>query len=167
MLRGVWGEHAKLANNMNYGGPDCAAEAPVYFKWLCTLSLVSSLGQAVTHAHHLLSSICTYPSLLTVCLQAPFYIIQMRYSLELKSQQFTQRYKHLASKGKLGPNIVEQLMGLASLGCIVYNIVAKYHDETMIFMLNPCHFLSVSGKKLLASLLTALIELPFNLNPMV
>ena len=41
MLRGVWGEHSKLGNNLNYGGPDCAAEAPLYFKPLCILALVS------------------------------------------------------------------------------------------------------------------------------
>ena len=32
MMRGVWGPHSKLENNLNYGGPDCAAEAPIEFK---------------------------------------------------------------------------------------------------------------------------------------
>ena len=41
LIRGVWGPHSKLGNNLNYGGPDCAAEAPVWFKVAVVLVLVS------------------------------------------------------------------------------------------------------------------------------
>ena len=41
LLRGVWGEHSKLGNNLNYGGPDCAAEAPISFKLAVNMALVS------------------------------------------------------------------------------------------------------------------------------
>ena len=41
LLRGVWGEHSKLGNNLNYGGPDCAAEATVSFKLAVNMALVS------------------------------------------------------------------------------------------------------------------------------
>ena len=42
MLRGVWGPHSKLGNNLNYGGPDCAAEAPISFKVTVMAFLVSA-----------------------------------------------------------------------------------------------------------------------------
>lgn len=51
MLRGVWGPHSKLQNNLNYGGPDCAAEAPISFKLMVMVSLVSlisSMGKRTT-----------------------------------------------------------------------------------------------------------------------
>ena len=41
LIRGVWGPQSKLGNNLNYGGPDCAAEAPVWFKVAVVLVLVS------------------------------------------------------------------------------------------------------------------------------
>ena len=41
-LRGVYGEHAKV-QNLNYGGPECAAMLPDDFKIFANLALVSSL----------------------------------------------------------------------------------------------------------------------------
>ena len=41
MLRGVWGPHSKLGSNLNYGGPECAAEAPISFKVAVMLVIVS------------------------------------------------------------------------------------------------------------------------------
>ena len=38
----------------------------------------------------------------------------------------------------------EVAFGLMLVGCLIFNIVSKYHDETMIFMLNPCHVTAVS-----------------------
>ena len=43
MLRGVWGPHSKLENNLNYGGPDCAKEAPPEFKIAISALMVSAL----------------------------------------------------------------------------------------------------------------------------
>lgn len=39
-LRGVYGEHSKH-NNLNYGGPECAALLPTEFKIMTLLVLVS------------------------------------------------------------------------------------------------------------------------------
>jgi hypothetical protein len=41
-LRGVYGEHSKH-NNLNYGGPECAALLPTEFKIMTLLVLVSLL----------------------------------------------------------------------------------------------------------------------------
>mmetsp|Transcript_24800 Transcript_24800/g.33186 ORF Transcript_24800/g.33186 Transcript_24800/m.33186 type:complete len:109 (-) Transcript_24800:346-672(-) len=34
-------------------------------------------------------------------------------------------------------------MGFIQIGCLTFNTLSKYDDETMIFMLNPCHLTSL------------------------
>ena len=41
LIKGVWGPSAKLENNLNYGGPDCASEATVTFKLSMIAIIVS------------------------------------------------------------------------------------------------------------------------------
>ena len=40
LTRGVWGPHSKLKDNLNYGGPDCYAEASPWFKFTINACLV-------------------------------------------------------------------------------------------------------------------------------
>lgn len=47
-LRGVYGEHSKH-NNLNYGGPECAALLPTEFKIMTLLVLVSVNSSLMTH----------------------------------------------------------------------------------------------------------------------
>jgi len=47
-LRGVYGEHSKH-NNLNYGGPECAALLPTEFKVMTLLVLVSFAERLMTH----------------------------------------------------------------------------------------------------------------------
>ena len=48
MLRGVWGPHSKLENNLNYGGPECANEASYWFKIAVSAILVSQFSFILT-----------------------------------------------------------------------------------------------------------------------
>lgn len=68
----------------------------------------------------------------------------MRYGLRVKFESFSHRYEVLKRKGKLHPNFAEKVVGAAQSFNLLYNIYAKYQDETMIFMFNPCHFTAVS-----------------------
>ena len=63
-----------------------------------------------------------------------------RYAMKVKNSEFESRYKVLQRKGKLSPNAIERVMGIILLLCLFHFIMSKYEDETMIFMLNPCHF---------------------------
>lgn len=63
----------------------------------------------------------------------------LRYGVRVKNADFDQRYKALQSKGRLSSNVAEKITGAALIFCLVFFIRAKYDDETMIFMLNPCH----------------------------
>ena len=58
-LRGVYGEHSKH-NNLNYGGPECAALLPTEFKIMTLLVLVSAPKLTVTLAAlpNLLLEVC-------------------------------------------------------------------------------------------------------------
>ena len=58
-LRGVYGEHSKH-NNLNYGGPECAALLPTEFKIMTLLVLVSAPKLTVTLAAlpNLLPEVC-------------------------------------------------------------------------------------------------------------
>ena len=58
LLRGVWGPHSKLGENRNYGGPDCAAEAPISFKLAVMGGLVSQLP--LTPEIWLPNSVCVF-----------------------------------------------------------------------------------------------------------
>ena len=40
-VRGVWGEHSLFQNDNNYGGPDCAAQYSLEFRFISALLLVS------------------------------------------------------------------------------------------------------------------------------
>lgn len=82
LSRGVWGPHSKLGNNLNYGGPDCAAEGSPWFKVLCIAALM------------------------------PYLLYFLRKASAVKEAEFDHRHKHLSERGKLGPNMVEIAMGL-------------------------------------------------------
>ena len=57
----------------------------------------------------------------------------------MRNEDYEQRYAALKKKGKLYPNMVEIIMGLTLVFCLCFFSASKYEDETMIFMLNPCH----------------------------
>ena len=40
-VRGVWGENSQFPNDMNYGGPDCAVQYSLLYRWSWALILVS------------------------------------------------------------------------------------------------------------------------------
>ena len=50
----------------------------------------------------------------------------------------------LKRQNKLNPGLFEILLGLAYVGVHAGNWYYKYHAETMIFLLNPCHVVAVS-----------------------
>ena len=40
LVGGIWGPNSKFGNNLNYGGPDCAAEASIEFKLAFMLVMI-------------------------------------------------------------------------------------------------------------------------------
>ena len=59
--------------------------------------------------------------------------------LKLRNKDYPRRLAYLEKNNRLEPSLVEKLMGLALIATVVLNCYFKYHTETMIFMLNPCH----------------------------
>ena len=59
--------------------------------------------------------------------------------LKLRNKDYPRRLTYLTKHDKLSPNLAEYLMGLALIATVIINCYYKYHTETMVFMLNPCH----------------------------
>lgn len=59
-VRGVWGPYAKLPNDLNYGGPECAAEAPNEFKYITMAVLVSHFSTFYYQSCWALGTILVY-----------------------------------------------------------------------------------------------------------
>ena len=49
----------------------------------------------------------------------------------------------LQARGMIKPSRVEVFFGLINVVVLITNVYLKYEAETMIFMLNPCHFVAV------------------------
>jgi hypothetical protein len=124
MVRRVWGPDSPYGDNINYGGPSCAKESS--FEWKLGVNLVA----------------------------LPFEILIFWYLLDSADKQFRVRYARLKAQNNLNPNMWEILLGLCYVAIIFGNLYTKYEEETMIFMLNPCHM--VANTQLL------LAFLPFN-----
>ena len=122
-VRGVWGEHSQFPNDMNYGGPECAEQYSWTFRFVWAVILVSQ--QLVHNSWFLIQLI---PEL--------FFL---NIGLKLRNKDYPKRLAYLTKHDKLSPNAVEYLMGLALVATVIINCYYKYHTETMVFMLNPCH----------------------------
>ena len=71
--------------------------------------------------------------------QIPYQLYFIRHGLRVKNADFEKRYAALEKKGNLNPGFFEIVMGLSLVFCLGFCTLSKYDDETMVFMLNPCH----------------------------
>ena len=66
----------------------------------------------------------------------------LRKGLALRSTDYASRFEFRQKNNLLAPNWFEIAMGVILFGTVVVNCYYKYHSETMVFMLNPCHVVS-------------------------
>lgn len=103
-LKGVYNETFEVLYN---GGPECAKESSLEFKFWLTLRLV------------------------------PWYLIGA--FVFYKFMKSADERKSISPV----PSILERLMGLVCFGCYFLQIYLKIHSNTLIFILNPCHLITL------------------------
>lgn len=111
-MRGVYGEHSKH-NDMNWGGPECAATIPTNFRVFVILLLL------------------------------PYQIYVYNYAFAEASKQQSKRYSQLEKARLIKPCLIEKMCGLLNIIVLLVTAAIKYQEETLVFMLNPCHFVTV------------------------
>jgi len=79
---------------------------------------------------------------LQYCAQTPIYIAFIWYGSRMLSEGHEQRLKSL--KGKVEPTFYERLMGYACILVLLANTYFKCQTETLIFIVMPCHLMTVS-----------------------
>ena len=110
---GCWGPNARVNNPFN-GGPECAAQVPLYF------------------------------IIATIVIMSPVYYYSITSGTNKLLETHWKKRDELQQKNMLNPTKIEQVMGIICIMCILANLYYKWHTMTMIFMFNPCHVVCVS-----------------------
>ena len=79
-------------------------------------------------------------------MQTPVYFYSIRAGYNKLMETHWKKRDELGMKNMLDPTRIEIAMGVICTLCLIGNIYYKWHDMTLIFMLNPCHIVCVSQK---------------------